>query len=82
MNEMKVEFELQHFKCRDVFYIVYNGSLSAFSKNNFITCYQNKWIDEENRFITKWLDDPDIREYNKIDYGYKNTDSEHTTQRH
>lgn len=67
---MKEEFEKTHFKCKDNYYIIENNSLSPYNKTSFINIYENKYYDEDNEhhFITRWLRDPYIRTYSRIDF--------------
>jgi len=69
-QEMKLEFEKTHFKCKDNYYIIENNSLSPYNKTSFINIYEDKYIDEENEylFITKWIKDPVKRSYSRIDF--------------
>ncbi len=67
-NDYKKDFEQTHFKCRDAFYKISNNSLNGFSKQSICTMYQHKYYYERNRFIDRWLDDPNMRCYESIDF--------------
>jgi len=68
-NDHKRDFEKSNFKCQDTFYnILSNNSLKGFSKQSFCTMYQNKYYYERKRFIDRWLDDPNMRSYESIDF--------------
>ena len=68
--EMKSEFEKNHFKCKDNYYVIENNSLCPFNKNSFKTIYEDKYYDSDNSecFIERWFKDPVKRTYDKIDF--------------
>jgi len=67
-EDMKDDFEEIHFKCGDQFYKIFENKLQAYSKQSFCTVYQDYRIDEKKSFLDMWLNDPDKRQYDKIDF--------------
>jgi len=67
-RDYKIDFEKTHFKCEDTFYKICEHSLSGFNKNSISTMYQHKYHYERNRFIDRWLNDPDMLCYDAIDF--------------
>ena len=79
-NNMKIDFEKNHFKCGSQFYYVKpNGSLEQFSRDNFKTKYEHmNWgynfihktteldYTRPKSFINRWLCDADIRIIDEI----------------
>jgi len=75
---LKKKFELHFFKCisQSNFYHVQDRKIKTFSKTDLCTSYQHMKYSEiseksgktiERSFITKWLDDSEIRTYENVD---------------
>ncbi len=74
----KEKFEEYHFKCLDTFYKIETRyidntsykTLNAFTESQFKTVYRNVYytLDKTEKFIERWLDDPNIRSYVKVDF--------------
>lgn len=75
---IKERFEEDHFKCLDIFYKIETRlidnipykSLNSFTESQFKTVYRNTYYDtaQTEKLIDRWLDDPDIRSYVKVDF--------------
>ena len=64
----KHEFEKTHFKINDPYCIVriIDKELKYCSETDFRAIYGNKFINEEESFVSRWLKDPMIRTYEKL----------------
>lgn len=72
-TDMKIEFELTNFKVRNPvgFVEIKENDIIIRNKKNFEDLYQNKILmdgDKKISFIKKWLEDPNNRTYEEIDF--------------
>ena len=67
-EDMKDDFEEKNFKCADTFYEIFENKLRPYTKQGFMTKYQNYRIDKKTPFLDMWFIDANIREYDKIDF--------------
>jgi len=65
---LKAVFELSHFKCKDGFYHIYNNSLEQYTRAGILTKYEHMKLSDDTFFIKFWLQDPEMRIYDKIDF--------------
>jgi hypothetical protein len=64
-EELKEWFEKNHLKCRAQFYTIHpDGMTETQSKADFVTTYEHL----PNKFIRRWLQDPDMRLYDKVQW--------------
>jgi len=67
-NEMKDTFEINHFKCNDIFYEIQKSKLISYSRQGFMTKFEDYRLNEKVSFLDIWLKDPDKRVYRGVDF--------------
>jgi hypothetical protein len=69
-QEMKIEFEKNHFKLNDpVAYVrVYAKDVKVLSRTDLMNLYENTFYNGTESFIKKWLTDPTMRTYEQLVY--------------